>query len=1081
MRDSATPLEVFEAHAWFKALTLEERASSLRHSGSEVAEPPLPNPALAERRAQRWRAQAPFTDETLFRRRLELAGLGESQFLRLLGEPAEDLRHRVPERPSWLLDYQQTFAASDAAPSGAEAEGLRAALVVVEPLLRREVSRLRKGIEELQRAHPEAPLDPDTAADLLFSGFDLPAQLMALLGRTMILELNVARLAGRLQGDTPQARLSCFLKSLRQREVALRLLEEYPVLARQLAVCVRSWGDFSLEFLKHLCADWDALRATFMPGSDPGLLVEVQGSAGDTHRGGRSVAILGFSSGLKLVYKPHGLSVDVHFGELLEWLNARGTHPPFRRLGCLDRGTYGWAEFVAAEACASTREVQRFYERQGGYLALLYTLQAVDFHHENLIAAGEHPVLVDLEALFHPRERLAKPPALANALLSQSVMGIGLLPVRMWGQANPIEGIDLSGLGGAPEQVAPNRRLVIQNPDTDEMRVTTDTFKIGESQNRPRLEGTEVKVQDYVEALVTGFTSVYRLLVEHRRELLAEGGPLARFAEDEVRAILRPTQTYAMMLQDSRHPDMLRDALERSRLFDRLWVEVEERPALARVIAAECADLHRGDVPLMTGRPGSRHLYTSTNECVPDFFAEPSLEAVRRRLEGLSEDDLSRQLWFIRASLTTLTLGEDTRGRYPLKRPVAPASREHLVAGARKVGDRIGVLALHEEEQTSWLGLTFLHERVWTLLPLGMDLYEGRGGIALFLAYLGAVTGEERYTALARSTVNTLLREFEVWQSQESHSYLGIGGFSGGGGLIYVLTHLGVLWDEPALLSRAESLVGLLPGAIGQDEVLDIIGGAAGCSCALGSLYRATASQRALEAALQCGDHLLSRARKMPAGIGWDTQVKATQPLTGFSHGAAGMAYALLELATLTGEARFRQAGLEAIAYERSLFSPGSGNWPDLREWVQASAGEDLATMTAWCHGAPGIGLARLRSLAHADDARTHAEVEAALVTTLREGFGINHSLCHGDLGNVELLLEASRTLDDPRWHSQLRETTSDLLASIQQNGWLCGTPQQVETPGLMIGLAGIGYNLLRLAAPERVPSVLTLAPPPEA
>jgi lantibiotic modifying enzyme len=32
-----------------------------------------------------------------------------------------------------------------------------------------------------------------------------------------------------------------------------------------------------------------------------------------------------------------------------------------------------------------------------------------------------------------------------------------------------------------------------------------------------------------------------------------------------------------------------------------------------------------------------------------------------------------------------------------------------------------------------------------------------------------------------------------------------------------------------------------------------------------------------------------------------------------------------------------------------------------------------------------------------------------------------------------------------------------------------------------MTGLAGIGYGLLRLADPARVPSVLTLAPPPGA
>ena len=47
------------------------------------------------------------------------------------------------------------------------------------------------------------------------------------------------------------------------------------------------------------------------------------------------------------------------------------------------------------------------------------------------------------------------------------------------------------------------------------------------------------------------------------------------------------------------------------------------------------------------------------------------------------------------------------------------------------------------------------------------------------------------------------------------------------------------------------------------------------------------------------------------------------------------------------------------------------------------------------------------------------------------------------------------------------------LLHQGREGGWKCGLPQGHETPGLMMGLAGIGYGLLRLAWPERVPSVL--------
>jgi lantibiotic modifying enzyme len=86
--------------------------------------------------------------------------------------------------------------------------------------------------------------------------------------------------------------------------------------------------------------------------------------------------------------------------------------------------------------------------------------------------------------------------------------------------------------------------------------------------------------------------------------------------------------------------------------------------------------------------------------------------------------------------------------------------------------------------------------------------------------------------------------------------------------------------------------------------------------------------------------------------------------------------------------------------------------------------------------------------------------------------------LCHGDLGNVDFLLLASARLADPRWPAETGRLAGAILGSIERNGWLCGVPLAVETPGLMTGLAGIGYGLLRLAVPTRVPSVLVLEGP---
>jgi lantibiotic modifying enzyme len=203
--------------------------------------------------------------------------------------------------------------------------------------------------------------------------------------------------------------------------------------------------------------------------------------------------------------------------------------------------------------------------------------------------------------------------------------------------------------------------------------------------------------------------------------------------------------------------------------------------------------------------------------------------------------------------------------------------------------------------------------------------------------------------------------------------------------------------------------------------------------------------------------------------------------LLGFSHGVAGIVWALLRLSAVSGEPRFCDAALQGLAYERACFSEVARNWPVLRPPAPESRetrAPEQRFMTAWCHGASGIGLARVSTLRLRDDATTRSEVRVALETTVREGFGHNHSLCHGDLGNLDLLLQAGRVLGDARWQEETRRIAGPILGSIRQHGWLCGVPHQVETPGLMTGLAGIGYELLRLAAPERVPSVLTLEAP---
>jgi len=293
-----------------------------------------------------------------------------------------------------------------------------------------------------------------------------------------------------------------------------------------------------------------------------------------------------------------------------------------------------------------------------------------------------------------------------------------------------------------------------------------------------------------------------------------------------------------------------------------------------------------------------------------------------------------------------------------------------------------------------------------------------------------------------------------------------------------VLSHLGALWADPKLLDVAEQVAAHLHEGVARDAQLDVIAGAAGLIMALAALDAARPGGSARHVMRSCAEHLLANATPRGGGIGWMTKLDATQPLTGLSHGASGMAVALFTAGSVLSDARYTDAALAALRYERATFDPVAANWPDYRVLDRARVPETPSLMWSWCHGAPGIGLARLVALQHVHDDDVRNDLDLAIASTVANGFPTNDSLCHGDLGNVELLLRARELGFAGSWETTLATEASRLVERLAHGEWRCGIPGAVETPGLMMGLAGIGYGLLRLGAAQRLPSVLTLEAP---
>lgn len=1067
-------LSLFEQPDWYKALTVSERGASLRraHGPSLVVDM-----ALVERRLNRWRAQEPFSQDGFFARRLALDGLSEEELRVLLGEPVEALRERETETPAWLATLAEAFTqpAPERLPEIQSQHPSIGFLTSIRPLLDSAYSRLLAGLREIAARHPGAPFEADTVGPLLT--MNLPSPLLLLMSRTMVLELQLARHQGQLAGETPEERFGSFVEGLRQPETAFAILRQYPVLARGLVEILDRWVEVSLEILMRLAADWSAVRRTlFSPIDEPGSLAEVRTGLGDSHRGGRTVVFLRFASGLRLIYKPKPLGVERAFQDLLEWTTRKGFTPLFRTLRLIDRGDYGWVEFIETGACKDEEAVRRFYQRQGGYLALLWLLDATDFHWENLIASGEDPILVDLEALFEPRTHelgTTIDEARIGRVLEKTVLTTGLLPSRNWAEGDG-EGVDLSGLTGAGGQAVPPI-LRTEHAGSDEMRFSLQPVELPAGDNLPTMGGAAVTVSRYVDEVVDGFTRMVRLFLKHREEMAAPGGPLDAFAETEVRVIVRPTRDYARLFFESFHPYTVGDALERDRMLDRLWLSAPEHPLLERLIHAERRDLLRGDIPIFTTRPGTRDVWSSDGERFAGLQADSGLERVLRQLERLDEGELTRQTWLVHNSLATLDLRQGDPARYGF-REGSPPSREEFLAAAVEVGDRLAAIALRGPRDAHWFAAqTIGASKSWMLRPARLDLYLGLPGIALFLAWLGEMTGEARFTDLARAATVTMRDLIQ----QGGQILSNIGAYSGWGGVVWVLTHLSVLWGDEELLAEAERIAHVeIPPGIANDENSDLMAGASGCLISLLTLHGVRPSDRLLDTSVQCGERLLACTRPMERGLGWHLEIGGPTPLAGLSHGVAGVAWSLLRLAAVTGDGRYRETALRALEYERFLYDPEKRNWPDLRKGATLEEATEPHFMWAWCHGAPGVGLGRLAGLPYLDDSTVRTEIEIAVETTIENGFGRNHCLCHGDFGNLEVVTLAAERVGRPDWGERAKSIAGGILAGIHEHGWRFGIPGRTEPPGLMIGLAGIGYGLLRLAAPERVPSVVILEGP---
>jgi lantibiotic modifying enzyme len=409
---------------------------------------------------------------------------------------------------------------------------------------------------------------------------------------------------------------------------------------------------------------------------------------------------------------------------------------------------------------------------------------------------------------------------------------------------------------------------------------------------------------------------------------------------------------------------------------------------------------------------------------------------------------------------------------------------------AQTLATRLARIALWDGPRCNWVGSAV--ETVGGVAQLaqracGSDFYNGTAGIAWFLALLLEQCPDPVLEATLDGSIAHVLADSGNGAEQPNYSY-----YTGALGQACALLDIGERLARPKLVSTAWKRLRQVCAQPIRDYEVDVVSGVASAIPVLLRLARTHREGFLRQAAVRAGDFLLGKARQQDNAWAWagpGTQV----PMTGYAHGAAGVALALLQLYQDTNNPAYYKGAMMGFSFERLHYNAQLQNWPDFRGYTDATIAttsrDALAYSDAWCHGAAGIALSRLRAWQLTGDESFRQEAEAALTTTHQGIYTLvtnptgqpNFSLCHGLAGNADVLLESSLVLGNDL-HRQVAQSAGNYGLEKHHHHrlqWPSGVTDPAgqvpngEAPGLMLGLAGTGYFYLRLAMPEKIRSIL--------
>ena len=866
--------------------------------------------------------------------------------------------------------------------------------------------------------------------------------------KVLIQDIHECKKKGLLKGKNSEEEYTDYQERfLENPDYIDNLCENYLEMKRLLFLQIYQTIGLMWEVDAALQRDRGTLIKQLCSGRDFQSMIHMDTRLSDCHRGGRTVTKILLDNGCMLIYKPHNVEKEILFEEIYgDFMNGCGLSG--RKLHIVNCGDYGWEEFVEKIDCKSMEEVERYFERTGILLFLCYLMGATDIHGENLLSVGEYPLLLDLETFPGCRQQkdIHNAEEMVRDAIGDSVLYTGLLPVMAWGDQEA--GVLVSALHKNSKEMTPFRLPVICQPKSSEIHIEYKPVEIRVSGSLPTYQNREVNPADFEEWICKGFAEAYDYVLDQKKDIMER---LEKFFVYEGRILLRHTQQYSMDLNMSLFPEFLKSRQKRD-----LFLHILDKQNMqTSVHTYERQALGRMDAPIFYVEGKGKALLDGDGGEYPEFFAESPYEVWRKKAETLNPEDRKEQLRFIKLSLALLKDRKEVHWNEDMaNEPKASVSKENMLLQIAETVCRMAVI-YGEDEDINWSGLRFFDEKSWGFVPHGMYLYDGIGGVAVFLAMAVKKYPESAIERIYGLVMKKLFAYTErLLKDGEKSESVHTGAFIGEGSVVYTYLLLYQITGEQVCLDYAKAHSQILFKKIKGDESSDFLSGLAGAAVVLLKLYKVTNDKQYLEVAVELGERIWEQAEKQETGYGFYGAMK--KALAGMAHGNSGYILAYSYLLEITGDKHYYERICELLDYEDSLYSKESGNWRDLR-----NEDSDRKDLNAWCHGSAGILLTRIR-LKRLKEFQEHVGVQKDIERCVRALCLYPETesvcLCHGLSGIYWIMGHYLKEYPDKRLEEK-REKLLGLILWMWEKGKGM-LPQEYYQVSLMTGITGVGVAL---------------------